>query len=128
MARKISLLIVLLAAFSLARLPLGVFQVGAWFNMFNDFFDQTGAVVLSAEWTFDGDHRCSGCEFVGDQVGEEENVATILEAFSCKIPLLPLDFSKTIVEPSRFVGRVVPDVAFPRDVFSAIQLPPPKLG
>ena len=83
--------------------------------MFNDFFDQTGAVVLSAEWTFDGDHRCSGCEFVGDQVGEEENTAS-------------MDFAKTIVESSRFVGCIVPDVAFPRDVFSAIQLPPPKLG
>ena len=30
-----------------------------WANMFDEFYEETRSIALSAEWTFDGLHRCS---------------------------------------------------------------------
>ena len=66
--------IALLVIFSTTSIPLGLLQVGIWANMFHEFYEETRSITLSAEWTFDGLHRCSGCELV-DELGSESNEA-----------------------------------------------------
>ena len=64
--KKFQLVIASIAMIASTSLPLGVLQIGVWANMFEQFYEETRSVFLSAEWTFDGDHRCSGCQLVSD--------------------------------------------------------------
>ena len=32
--------------------------------MFDEFYQETQSIALSAEWTFDGSRRCAGCQLV----------------------------------------------------------------
>ena len=64
--KKFQLVIASIAMIASTSLPLGVLQIGVWTNMFEQFYEETRSVFLSAEWTFDGDHRCSGCQLVSD--------------------------------------------------------------
>ena len=120
------MLFALVAAFSLARLPLGMVQVGAWVNMFNEFVEQTGSLGISADWTFDGDHRCLGCEYVGEQTGEDEEQSTSNETSFIKILLSTLDVDPTLVEPLQVIGRIVTQTHFPSVGFFETDLPPPR--
>ena len=128
MVRKISMLFALVAAFSLARLPLGMVQVGAWVNMFNEFVEQTGSLGISADWTFDGDHRCLGCEYVGEQTGEDEEQSTSNETSFTKILLGPLDMGIILVEPARVFGRIVTETHFSSIGFFETDIPPPRIA
>ena len=128
MVRKISMLFALVAAFSLARLPLGMVQVGAWVNMFNEFVEQTGSVGISVDWTFDGDHRCLGCEYVGEQTGEDEEQSTSNETVFIKILLSPLDMDATIVESAQVIGRIVHEPNYLPVGFFETDLPPPRIA
>ena len=57
--KKFQLVIASIAMIASTSLPLGVLQIGVWANMFEQFYEETRSVFLSAEWTFDGDYRCS---------------------------------------------------------------------
>ena len=67
MIRTSTLILSFFAAFTASGLSLGLFQVGVWANMFDQFYEETNSVLVSAERVFDGQHRCEGCEFVTDQ-------------------------------------------------------------
>ena len=67
MIRTLTLILSFFAAFTASGLSLGLFQVGVWANMFDQFYEETNSVLVSAERVFDGQHRCEGCEFVTDQ-------------------------------------------------------------
>ncbi|MFP6886795.1 MAG: hypothetical protein VB997_04505, partial [Opitutales bacterium] len=128
MVRNFSILLALASAFSLARLPLGVVQVGAWVDMFNEFVEQTGSVAISAEWTFDGDHRCSVCEYVGEETGKDEEQSTSNETSFTKILLGPLDMGIILVEPAQVIGRLVTGTHFPSIGFFETDIPPPRVA
>jgi len=128
MVRKISMLFALVAAFSLARLPLGMVQVGAWVNMFNEFVEQTGSLGISADWTFDGDHRCLGCEYVGEETGKDEKQSTSSETSFTKILLSPLDVDATVVEPPQVIGRIVNEPNYLTVGFFETDIPPPRIA
>ena len=61
--------IALLVIFSTTSIP---WTAAGWNlgNMFDEFYEETRSVTLSAEWTLDGLHRCSGCELV-DELGSD---------------------------------------------------------
>ena len=67
-AKRLLSKIALFVIFSTTSIPLGLLQMGIWANMFDEFYEETKSITLSAEWTFDGLHRCSGCELV-DELG-----------------------------------------------------------
>lgn len=105
MLRKTCILLSLLAALTAARLPLGFVQLGSWAGMFSDYVEQTGSVLVSLAWTFDGDHRCGGCVYVGEanaDAEEQEKSATV--ETSLKIPFALLDLQIVVVEPSKVFG------------------------
>ncbi|SVE31996.1 uncharacterized protein METZ01_LOCUS484850, partial [marine metagenome] len=72
MIRKLILVLSLVAAISTSGIPIALVQVGAWVNMFDEFYEETESVLTSAKWTLDGNHRCPGCEFVSEQGPEKE--------------------------------------------------------
>lgn len=74
MIRKALAVLSLVAVFSSASLPLAVLQIGVWANMFGEFYGETGSIVESMEWTFDGENRCDGCELVSSLNGKRSEV------------------------------------------------------
>ena len=127
MIRKPIFILSLIAAFSASGLPLGVLQLGAWANMFDQFYEETNSVLLSAERVFDGQHRCMGCDFVTDQGTKSK------EAFSSSM----LSPEKIILDQGEidvvsFINPLISDQTTvvsqpPLPVFEKTETPPPRL-
>jgi len=121
------LILSLIAAFSTSGIPLGVLQVGVWANMFDQFYEETNSVLLSAERVFDGQHRCMGCDFVTDQGTKSK------EAFSSSM----LSPEKIILDQGEidvvsFINPLISDQTTvvsqpPLPVFEKTETPPPRL-
>jgi hypothetical protein len=127
MTRKPIFILSLIAAFSASGLPLGVLQLGAWANMFEQFYEETNSVLLSAERVFDGQNRCLGCVFVTDQGTKSK------EAFSSSMlssEKINLDQGK--VSSFSFFNPLISDQTTvvsqpPLPVFEKKETPPPRL-
>ena len=126
MTRTLSLALCLCAALSASGIPLGLLQLGVWAKMFDQFYEETNSVLISAERVLDGNHRCQGCEFVSDQANQagEQLSATALKVK--KLPMLPgtsqpFDF----FSPPARRSLPLPLVA-PGDVFEEAESPPPR--
>ena len=120
------LILSLVAAFSTSGIPLGVLQVGVWANMFDQFYEETNSVLVSAERVFDGQHRCEGCEFVTDQGTSPKEALSSVGQSSEKIPL---DFGTGT--PVLFFNPLVPNQSSvapqpPLPVFEKTETPPPR--
>ena len=112
--------------FSITHIPLGLLQVGIWASMFDQFYEETRSIILSAEWTLDGLHRCSGCELV-DKLGSDSNEAiSQLKTFSFETKLVHEPGLKIVIPKTQLIGKNY----FPaRHVVSRINLvevPPPR--
>jgi hypothetical protein len=59
--RRIGLLVVALAFFSIAGGQWAVVQSVAWAEMLRDYTHQTGSVAVAVKQTFDGQHLCPLC-------------------------------------------------------------------
>ena len=121
------LILSLIAAFSTSGIPLGVLQVGVWANMFDQFYEETNSVLLSAERVFDGQHRCMGCDFVTDQGTKSK------EAFSSSM-LSPekIILDQGEVDVVSFINPLISDQTTvvsqpPLPVFEKTETPPPRL-
>jgi hypothetical protein len=129
MLRKTCILLSLLAALTAARLPLGFVQLGSWAGMFLDYVEQTGSVPVSLAWTFDGDHRCGGCVYVGEATAnaeDQEKSATV--ETSLKIPFALLDLQIVVVEPSKVLGDLSEEFCLlPLSVLET-SVPPPRIS
>tara|TARA_B100001057_G_scaffold208520_1_gene209220 strand:- start:4687 stop:5100 length:414 start_codon:yes stop_codon:yes gene_type:complete len=127
MISKSIFILSLIAAFSASGLPLGVLQIGAWANMFEQFYEETNSVLLSAERVFDGQNRCLGCEFVTNQGTKSK------EAFSSNMlssEKINLDQGK--VSSFSFFNPLISDQTTvvsqpPLPVFEKKETPPPRL-
>ena len=64
--------VALLTMIATTSIPIGILQLGVWASMFDEFYDQTQSVSLSAEWTLDGNNRRYGCELVTDLGSETQ--------------------------------------------------------
>ena len=127
MIRTSTLILSFFAAFTASGLSLGLFQVGVWANMFDQFYEETNSVLVSAERVFDGQHRCEGCEFVTDQGTSPKEALSSVGQSSEKIPLdvgtsTPVSFFNPLV-PNQ--SSVAPQPPLP--VFEKTETPPPRL-
>ncbi len=94
--------------------------------MFDEFYEETRSITLSAEWTFDGLHRCSGCELV-DELGSGSNESiSMLRTFSFETKLVYEPDLLVIIPKNQLIGKNY----FPTNqVFSRIdkvETPPPR--
>ena len=126
MIRTFTLILSFFAAFTASGLSLGLFQVGVWANMFDQFYEETNSVLVSAERVFDGQHRCEGCEFVTDQGTSPKEALSSVGQFSEKNPLdngtsTPVSFFNPLV-PNQ--SSVAPQPPLP--VFEKTETPPPR--
>ena len=97
--------IALLVIFSTTSIPLALLQVGIWANMFDEFYEETRSITLSAEWTFDGLHRCSGCELV-DELGSGSNESiSMLRTFSIETKLVHEPGLLVVIPKNLLIGK-----------------------
>ena len=118
--------IALLVIFSTTSIPLGLLQMGIWANMFDEFYEETKSITLSAEWTFDGLHRCSGCELVDELGSDSKEAISQLKTFSFETKLVNDPVLKIVIPKTRIIGKNYFQI---EDVFSRIDLvetPPPR--
>ena len=98
---KIALLVII----STTSIPLALLQVGIWANMFDEFYEETRSITLSAEWTFDGLHRCSGCELV-DELGSSSNESiSMLRTFSFETKLVHEPGFLVVIPKNQLIGK-----------------------
>ena len=118
--------VALLTMFATTSIPLGLLQLGVWASMFDEFYEETKSITLSAEWTFDGLHRCSGCELVGELDSDSKEAISQLKTFSFETKLVNDPVLTIVIPKTRLIGKNY----FPiEDVFSRIDLvetPPPR--
>ena len=97
--------IALMVIFSTTSIPLALLQVGIWANMFDEFYEETRSITLSAEWTFDGLHRCSGCELV-DELGSGSNESiSMLRTFSIETKLVHEPGLLVVIPKNQLIGK-----------------------
>ena len=118
--------VALLTMIATTSIPIGILQLGVWASMFDEFYDQTQSVSLSAEWTLDGNNRCSGCELVTDLGSDtQESIhnyqSLVLDTKILNEPSLPF-----IIEKPLILGRLYfQHVKFPI-AWTQVEIPPPR--
>jgi len=95
--------------------------------MFDQFYEETNSLLVSAERVLDGQHRCEGCEFVTDQgTSPKEALSSVGQSLE-KIPL-----DKGVSYTVSFFNPLVPNQSSvapqtPLPVFEKTETPPPRL-
>ena len=130
MFRKFGIFLALVSAIATTQFPLGVVQVSAWLGMFSDYLEETGSLTTSLDWTFDGQHRCEGCDFVREQVAESEEPQET--SFSgptyLKLLLAPLVVEVPIVESPSVIGEITSDMQLLFCEVADLITPPPRFS
>ena len=127
MIRKLILVLSLVAAISTSGIPIALVQVGAWVNMFDEFYEKTESVLTSAKWTLDGNHRCQGCEFVSGQGSEKGGITPPPEASKVKFELALEMPTISISHPREMPVCPAESLGF-HSAFIQIELPPPRIA
>jgi hypothetical protein len=127
MSRTPILILSLIAAFSASGIPLGLFQVGVWVNMFDEFYEETDSVIVSAERVFDGQHRCLGCQFVTDQGTSSKETLSSVNQSPEKPPLAQCRMPKASFINPLTCDHVAVVAQSPIPVFEKTETPPPRL-
>ncbi len=123
--KNFQLSIALLAMFATTSIPLGVLQVGVWASMFENFYQETQSIFLSAERTFDGDYRCSGCELVSE-LGSATKEAIYQSNPSFENNLSYPLISQIVVSHPSFRGNILVQLdSYPKS-FVSVETPPPQ--
>ena len=123
--KNFQLSIALLAMFATTSIPLGVLQVGVWASMFENFYQETQSIFLSAERTFDGDYRCSGCELVSE-LGSATKEAIYQSNPSFENNLSYPLISQIVVSHPSFKGNILVQLDSCPKSFVSVETPPPK--
>ena len=112
--------------FSITHIPLGLLQVGIWASMFDQFYEETRSIILSAEWTLDGLHRCSGCELV-DKLGSDSNEAiSQLKTFSFETKLVHEPGLKIVIPKTQLIGKNYFPARHVVSRINLVEIPPPR--
>jgi hypothetical protein len=99
MFRSLLSILALLAVFSSASLPVAVLQFGVWAKMIDGFYEQTGSLSDAVEWTFNGENRCEGCEWVASLGGTASEVVASSFSQSMDLKIIPSELSMIIISP-----------------------------
>ena len=116
----------LIGALCASNLPLGLLQVGVWIKMFDQFYQETQSVAVSTEWTFDGEHKCLGCELVEDlTLGDDESVSQGI-SHSKDLKVTKAEMAGFLIQKMHPVGYVREEVYSIDSGFPWIEVPPPR--
>jgi hypothetical protein len=118
--------VALLTMIATTSIPIGILQLGVWASMFDEFYDQTQSVSLSAEWTLDGNNRCSGCELVTDLGSETQESLRNYHSLALDTKLINEPALPVIIEKPLFLGRLYfQHIKFPI-AWTQVEIPPPR--
>jgi hypothetical protein len=76
--RRIGLLCVALALFSIAGGPWAVVQSVAWVEMLRDYTQRTGSLTVAVQQTFDGQHPCELCRQIQTAKSQEHKESPVV--------------------------------------------------
>ena len=125
MFRRLLSIFALLAVFSSASLPVAVLQFGVWAKMIDGFYEQTGSLSNAVEWTFNGENRCDGCEWIASLGGSASELVASSFSQSMDLKIAPSELSMIIISPPS--GEVCD--AVPTNwcsVAKLVSIPPPR--
>ena len=125
MFRRLLSIFALLAIFSATSLPVAVLQLGVWAKMMEGFYEQTGSLSDAVEWTFNGENRCEGCEWITSLGGTASEVVASSFSQSLDLKIAPSELSMIIISPPS--GEVCDEA--PTSWYSVAKLvstPPPR--
>ena len=124
--KRLLSIIALLVIFSTTSIPLGLLQIGIWANMFDEFYEETKSITLSAEWTLDGLHRCSGCELVNELGSDSKEAISKINTFSFETKLAHDPGNKIIVPRTHFIGKNYFPLEHVVSRIDFVETPPPQ--
>jgi hypothetical protein len=99
MLRRLLSIFALLAIFSATSLPVAVLQLGVWAKMMEGFYEQTGSLSNAVEWTFNGENRCEGCEWITSLGGTATEVVSSSFSQTMDLKIAPGELLKIILTP-----------------------------
>ena len=115
-----------LSVLTISGMPLAFVQVGAWLNMIDEFYQETQSISLSVEWTFNGDHPCSVCQFVSEQTDSGKKDLASIEIFSHKLKLASENSEIITDHGLKMVGTLCPPIWHISSTYDPAELPPPR--
>jgi hypothetical protein len=125
MFRRLLSTLALLSVFSSASLPVAVLQFGVWVKMMDEFYEQTGSLSDAVELTFNGEHRCDGCELVASLGGTASEVVASFFSQSMDLKIAPSELSQIIIYPPS--GEVCDEVPITWcSLGKLVSTPPPR--
>ena len=125
MFRRLLSILALLAVFSSASFPVAVLQFGVWAKMIDGFYEQTGSLSDAVEWTFNGENRCDGCEWVASLGGKASEVLASYFSQSMDLKIIPCELSQIITSPPN--GEVCDEAPTSWcSVAKIVSTPPPR--
>ena len=105
---------------------MAIVQLGAWVNMFDEFYEETQSVNISFEWTLNGERSCSVCQFISKQDDSSDKNFKIIEIFSHKLKLASPVSDKMALAQPRVVGILNPHEVKGNKAYISMELPPPR--
>ena len=125
MYRRLLSIFALLAIFSATSLPVAVLQLGVWAKMMDGFYQQTGSLSDAVEWTFNGENRCEGCEWITSLGGTASEVVASSFSQTMDLKIAPGELLKIILTPPS--GEVCDEAPTNRSsVPKLVSTPPPR--
>ena len=94
--------------------------------MFDGFYEETRSLTLSAEWTLDGLHRCSGCELVDELGSDSKEAISLLNTFSFETKLVHVPCPKIIVPKAQLTGKNYFPLEQAVSRIDFVETPPPR--
>lgn len=117
----------LLVAITTSKLPVALLQIGVWASMFEDFYEKTQSVIASTQWTFDGDHRCQGCELVSDITTGGQKDLLLQESLTKEVKLSCAQVENLVFSPSSFSKCIISGSQWNGIFYDGVELPPPRI-
>jgi len=117
----------LLVAITTSQLPVALLQIGVWASMFDDFYEETQSVIASTQRTFDGDHRCQGCELVSDITSGGQKDLLLQESLTKEVKLSCVQVENLVFSPSSFSKRIISGSQWNGIIYDGVELPPPRI-
>ena len=117
----------LLVAITTSQLPVALLQIGVWASMFEDFYEETQSVIASTQRTFDGDHRCQGCELVSDITSGGQKDLLLQESLTKEVKLSCVQVENLVFSPSSFSKRIISGSQWNGIFYDGVELPPPRI-
>ena len=94
--------------------------------MFDEFYEETQSIALSAQWALDGSHRCSGCELVDELGSDSDEAISKLNTFSFDTKLVHETGKKIVVPKAKFIGKNYFPLEQVVSRIDFVETPPPR--